>query len=711
MPIENPFIKPDELYTRRITPVKDYIEQAAWYLSRQRNVSVSDAQTFIKRVISEKIYPKIKDPTVQYLHREENGDRVAKTTTLTRYIRDSVREKNIIAPTLTTYISDTKKKSVLATFIEANITRRNIAKKAMFAFAAKGDKTGEMNEDGKQRNFKLSNNAISGAHASHSNPLFNPSSHSTLTSNCRVTSAFGNANNEKLLAGNRHYWSPDVVLNNITSIVTHTDYVKLHSVIKKYELYLPTTDDVMDAIEYSTSLYWVDPKALSNIRKYVDKLSVIEKAAFLYTGDLWHIKKHNPEFIKEFINKLSMKVDSLDKDPLEAIKDTQDDIQALAHQICSKQMQGKGKDYNALKGTQELTSVAATARNISKTLLEYKDFIEAIMVSDNVPASLSYFPDSIRRAALTSDTDSTIFTVQEWVFWLNNGIWHDSKAIAYGATMIFIASQAIIHILARFSANAGISKRNLRRIAMKNEFYFPVFIPTTVNKHYFASISCQEGNVYSKFKREIKGVHLKNSNSPKYIISEATKMMNDIMDTIMAGKKISVMEYITRVANIERYVYNEVLKGNPEFFRAGVIKQANSYNAEANRSPYYHYMLWQSVFAPKYGEIQEPPYDVVFVSTTVDKPTLLKQYIESIEDKDFSSRLSTFLASNDKTTLATILLPTSVMLSSGMPSEIQKIVDARSIVINLSKIFYLVLETLGFNILNKKNSCLVSDYY
>ena len=500
-------------------------------------------------------------------------------------------------------------------------------------------------------------------------------------------------------------------MNNITSIVTHTDYKKLQNVISKYNLYLPTTEDIIDAIEFSTSLYWLDPKAMSNIRKYVDKLSSLEKAAFLYTGDLWHVKKHNPEFIRDFINKLSMKVDSLDEDPLTAIKDTQDDIQALAHQICSEQMQGKGKDYAALKDTQELTSVAATARNISKTLLEYKDFIEAIMVSDNVPASLSYFPDSIRRAALTSDTDSTIFTVQEWVFWLNNGVWHDRKAIAYGATMIFIASQAIIHILARFSANAGISKRNLRRIAMKNEFYFPVFIPTSVNKHYYASISCQEGNVYSKMKREVKGVHLKNSNSPKFIIDEATKMMNDIMDTIMAGKKISAMDYVVRVANIEKYVYNEVLKGNPEFFRAGVIKQSNSYNAEANRSPYYHYMLWQSVFAPKYGEVQEPPYDVVSVSTTVDKPTLLKQYIESIEDKDFSSRLSTFLASNDKTTLATVLLPTSVMLSSGMPSEIQKIVDARSIVINLSKIFYLVLETLGFNILNKKNSCLVSDYY
>ena len=155
MPIENPFIKPDDYYIRRITPVKDYLDQAAWYLSKQRDIPYDIAHSFIKKVVTEKKYPKIKDPVVQYLHREENGDRVAKTTTLTSYIRDSVKERNIIAPTLTTYISDTKKKSVLATFIEANITRRNIAKKAMFAFAAKGDKTGEMNEDGKQTHYLI----------------------------------------------------------------------------------------------------------------------------------------------------------------------------------------------------------------------------------------------------------------------------------------------------------------------------------------------------------------------------------------------------------------------------------------------------------------------------------------------------------------------------------------------------------------------------
>ena len=49
---------------------------------------------------------------------------------------------------------------------------------------------------------------------------------------------------------------------------------------------------------------------------------------------------------------------------------------------------------------------------------------------------------------------------------------------------------------------------------MKNEYKFDVFVPTQVAKHYYASIGCQEGNLYKAQEPEIKGVHLKSSNAP-----------------------------------------------------------------------------------------------------------------------------------------------------------------------------------------------------
>jgi hypothetical protein len=277
--------------------------------------------------------------------------------------------------------------------------------------------------------------------------------------------------------------------------------------------------------------------------------------------------------------------------------------------------------------------------------------------------------------------------------------------------MTFLASQSIIHILAKMSINNGIDKSLMNSIAMKNEYYFPVFIPTQVNKHYFASIAFREGNVFDVVKREIKGVHLKNSNSPKFIINAAKSMMNDIMDTVMSGKKISMVEYLKRVADIERSIYSGIAKGDKTFFRAGVIKTPDSYNSEKERSPYYHHMLWNTVFASKYGTIAEPPYDIISINTVLENTSSVTNFINSLEDKKLAARLAAFLTTHEKKRLPTILLPAPIITVHGIPKEIQNIIDSRSIVVNLCKIFYLILETLGFNILNKNSTSLLSDFY
>lgn len=708
---ENPFTPARETYVRSVNPVKDYIEQAAFFLSRNTGISKEESIEYVKKLTLGKEYPTVRFPQIHYLKRGENGDRAPMCQSLLGYIRESVVEDEIIAPTLTTYLPPKVKKSILVDYIEENIKKRSRAKKAMFAAEAKGDMMTMTFEDGTQRNTKLSNNAISGAHASASNPLYNPTSHSTLTSNCRMTSAFGNANNEKLLCGNRHYHAPDIVMNNIVSIITHTDYKAFKAVMDKYSWYYPSTDDVMEAIRYSTDLYWENKTAIEQIRNFVELLSDIEKAVFLYTGDLYHIKKHNSAFIREFVEKLSQKVTGFVDNPIDIIKSYPEDIAAHGHQICAEEMKGKGKDYKALLGTVELQTLALTIKHIGDTLIEYQDFIKAIMVSDNVPASLSHFPDSIRRAALTSDTDSTIFTVQDWVLWLNDGNYWNGKATAYASSLIFIASQAIIHILARMSKNAGIIPERMYQIAMKNEFYFPVFIPTRVNKHYFASISCQEGNVYDKIKREVKGVHLKNSNSPKFIIDAANDMMNDIMDTAMRGEKISLLKLIKQVADIERGIIAGIKSGDPKYFRAGTIKQQIAYTNEPERSPYFYYMLWQEVFAPKYGEIIEPPFDIVNVATLITTPTNFINWLASLEDRELANRAQIFFEKTGKNKLPTIQIPVTSIKTTGMPVEIANVIDHRSIVTNLCKIFYLILETLGFYILNKNATTLMSDKY
>jgi hypothetical protein len=689
----NPFMLAKDDYVRDINPVKQACEQSAHFLAIATGVPFEECRDWVRKELKEKTLG-IQDPVVKFLERQENGDRVQLETTLLTYVKEAIERKDLIAPTLTTYISPEVYESVLVGFVDDNVAFRSRAKKAQFAAEAAGDKETEALKNTEQTNAKLSNNAVSGAHVSPSTPLFNRTAHSTLTSNCRSTSGYGNANNEKLLSGNRHYWSPDVVLNNIAAVTHITDSVKLVEVMTKYGLVYPSEEQVMECIQYSTNLYWHSPTRMEQIEKIVARLTPLQRAAFVYVGDLYHLMRFNQDFVRVFIEKLSRKVTGLVDDPKKAIKETHEDYVNLAHHICLDEARGIGKDYSKLS-QEDVSSIALTAMNVAATLHEYSDLIRALWITQNVPASVAYFPESIRRAAITSDTDSTIFTVQDWVIWYKNGLSFDNEGIAVGATMIFLASQNIIHVLAMMSANFGIVKKRLQQVAMKNEFFFPVFVPTNVTKHYFATILCQEGNVKKHRETEIKGVHLKSSNAPKSVTKKATEMMESIMTTVYEGKKIKLIDYLTEVGDIQKNMEASIKRGEQEFFRLAEVKSPDSYkNPES--SPYNFYELWQEAFSHKYEGSINVPYPAIKVATNLDTATETKAWLDGMEDRKVAEKIQSWMNRRNKKTLPTILIPLEMAKMHGIPKEILPVMGVRRMISDLTKIFSLILETLGF---------------
>lgn len=707
--MENPFILDIDSYKRDIASVKQYVEQASMFLHTTTKKDLDICREYVQNTIKNKTLTDIKDPKFTYLERQDTGDRIKETTTLSKYLQNAIDNELIISAPLTTYLPLHVKESYVARYLINNIKLRNIAKKAQFAAEAKGDITLKNIKNSEQTNRKLKNNAVSGAHVSNSTPLFNPTAHATLTSTCRCTAGYGNSNNEKLMSGNRHYYSPSVVINNITSIITITDLNKLQLVIDKYNLYIPTVDDTINCIKKSTDYYWHDKYNLDIITDYIVTLSPVQRAAVVYVGDLYHVMKLNSNFMKVFIGEISARDITVIDKPLDIIYQIREDYVELAHQIMSKELKGKGKDYRALD-SKILNDLTATALHIENTVIKYKDFIQAIMVTPNVPASVANFPNSIREVALVSDTDSTIFTVQDWVRWYCGDIVFTEEADAVAATCIFLASQAITHILAMMSANFGVDKSNLFLIAMKNEFKFSVFVPSNVAKHYFASITAQEGNIKADTEIEIKGVHLKNSNVPKPIIKAANQLMEKILDDTQQGKQISIFETLKFVADIERYVYDSIKKGSVEIFKILNIQKAEAYK-NPEQSNYQRHIFWNTTFGTKYSIMPEPPYGCIKVSTVLNNKKALTQWLDLMEDKALSDLLRKYIVDNNKSNLDVLFIPYEVTTQFGIPKEIMDIVDSRSIVADLCKIFYIILETLGIYILGTKQIKLASDDY
>lgn len=723
---ENPFVLNPSEYKRDLDTLHHYVTQAASYLNVMTGSPIEECTEYVKSSLREGGRFPFKDPDIMFNRRGDNGDKARATGTLMAYVDESKAKQEIIAPTLTTYTNPKYNKSLLVDFIEGNVAARSKAKKEMFAARVNGDKLLDILKNIEQTNKKLSNNAISGSHVSASTPLFNRTAHSTLTSNCRSTSGYGNANNEKFLSGNRHYWKPDIVRNNIISITTLTDLDLLQQAMDKFGIRYPTVEETMDCIRYSTSLYWRGEKHYIRLHELVSRLTPIKRAAFVYVGDMYHLKKYNEDVVRTFITKLSTPVRVVHPDPESVFSSTLEDYQHLANQLIPDLMKGNdvGKLRMKLKemvkegkdpvGTTEHTAfgyVASTTENIQNVLNEYFLMIRALWVTPNVPASVGYFPESIRRSALTSDTDSTIFTVQDWVEWHRGFMDMGDDGNATAATVVTLAAQSIVHVLARMSANFGIGEERLFKIAMKNEFKFDVFVPTQVSKHYFAIIGCQEGQLYTKHKPEIKGVHLKNSNAPKAINKAAEDLMLDIMYRVHRGEKIPLNELLKVQADRERAIYQSIKNGETDYLRRGQIKTADSYTKSPTESLYSQYLMWNEVFGPKYGEVPPPPFTVVKVSTKLDSATKTKEWLASMKDQELAERIRGWMAVNKKSSISTFYLPEQIVQAMGIPDEIYQAVDTRKIVLDTVKTFYLVFECLGVYMVGKKTDMLISDFY
>lgn len=701
----DPFMLEPSQYGRDVDVFKHYTEDAAYYLSSRTGRSFSACLDYVKRVTGPGGKFEVKDPTALFLAKHKRGTRTKDSMPFTQYLKTAFENDWILSPTLVTYINPNQRRSLLGRYVKGNIQKRNKTKKEMFTAKKENDDFLASILNGRQSSFKIKNNSLSGGHASPYTILFNKSSHSSLTSTTRSATGYGNANNEKLLLGNRHYWSPEVTKANIISIARNTDLNKVREVVDKYSLVLPTVDQCMDCVRYSTMFYWAtNEDEHQNVRHLLEGLSDLERAAFVYVGDMYHLAVHNPEVVRDFLGRLIKQGSpGVVDNPGEIVGSLDDDTEALVKYLCVEYI----KEYGE-KDERSIDVMASTAVNVQSVLSDYESLIRSLWTTHNVPASIASVPSIIRRTAIASDTDSSIFTAQYWTEWYTGKAGFDRDSNAIRDAIAFLSSKSMAHVLALMTAQLGVVEEDRPLLSMKNEFTFPTFSLTNRSKHYFAYVSAQEGTVFDELDLELKGVALRNSNSPKNIREGSQKFIKDMMTKVMQGEKLSLMDTLSEVASIEREIYDVTVSGRYDYFRTGQVKPADSYKNPGS-SPFIHYELWEEVFADKYGHAENPPYTSVKVSVEGDNPTKLKQWLDSMDDQVIADKLLRFLHKKGRKDLTTILLPEPVLRVTGVPEEIIAGVNTRKLIGDIMEPYYLVLESIGFYVKDDKNSILVSD--
>lgn len=692
--MENIFFKPKEKYTNQLNPTKGYLEQLSFHLSVRMGIPLDEARrraiAFLKK--------HFKDRHIRYFERNEVGDREVKDGTVMQYIKKNVNERNVLAPTFTSYCHAETKKSIISEFINVNVTVRAKAKKEGQKAKAEGNLELAEAKNNEQNVRKTYNNSVSGLFGQSACILYNPTAHSTLTSITRTMTSLSNACNERLIGGNRYLPRPKDVYHQIVYEATYADIEKIKNCVERFKLHLPTVEETVACLKYSSDLYFTDEAYYEKyIVSFLKKLSPYQLAAICYNGDLYHQRVFNPEFIKGMLDKMITPVIA-DKplEDLSVIGKTHEPVRVLAHSILVDKVQGFGLDYKKMNDQGTLAaSVVATHDNTVTVLNEYKEFFNTFYMTEIVPINSHRLREMRRRVVILSDTDSSCFTLDEWVDWYGNGYQVNPKTIALASAITYIASEAIVNQLAILSKSMNVDDAQLDVLQMKNEWLWLSISPAEVSKHYFAWAVIQEGSVLTKPELDLKGVHLKNSAVPVEVTKHAKDLINSICIKLASNEKISFRDTMKEIISVEERIIKSINSGEVTFFKRSKIKNDTAYAQEKTKSPYQRHTFWNDVFGPKYGMLQEPPYDVIKVPTTIKSKTKLKEWLESIEDLELRGRLYNFLVTFNKTSLPTIYINLDQAKGRGIPPEILKVIDVKRIVFDCTMQHRILTQMLG----------------
>lgn len=709
----NPFYQDVSAYKRNLEIVNPVMHDAALYLSSMTGDPYETCLAYAESAMSPGGEFELTDPKTMILYKGDNGDREKKVVRFSQYLGKVKSNNLLLSPSMSVYLPEDVRQSTHAQYIAEGVANRKAVKKEQLRL--EGEKTPEALElaqvrKGEQENFKINNNSYSGATVSAATILYYKSTHSSLTSTCRTATSYANANNEKFIMGNRHYYTPEVTKANMLSIARITDLEKLERCMQQHNLHYPSADEIIDMILYSTQHYWSNPEYTAQLRRLAAGMKPIHRAAIMYVGDLYHLYKYNPQMVRGFLTELSQLGTPDQVISKEEYSKFDGDMQLLASFICFEEINGRNNDVLAKENPEVFDIIYATGNNIRITLNKYKLFIEALFLTNNVPSSIHAFPTAYRRAAVISDTDSTMFTLQYWVEEFFGRVTFTKEAKRLVFSLVFLVSEVVMHILALQSANMGVAEKKLRLLAMKNEYYFAVLSLTTRSKHYYASQDALEGVMFSKARMEVKGVGLRDSKVPPRINKAAKKMMDHIISTIKREETLDLPAMLKQIADIERDIMNSIWNGKAEYLTTGKCKRADAYKSEDNAT-YAKYRFWKEVFEPSFGFLEPPPYSFVKVSVTIDNRTRFEEWVNGIEDKGLAMRLKAWAMANNKKGITNFHVPMSVIENHGIPEVITRVADVRSVISNTMGSFYLIMESLGIMLSDKKITRLISDFY
>lgn len=706
----------------RAPPLRGYLLTATAYLKRRYPLASDEV---IEKFVKQQMADSIQKPIVEILNHPNPGKTVRQKLPLLTYTMKGMAQ-NIITPSGSVYMLPTKRESFIKKSLADKLADRKVYKKKMLNALAVGNTIDAATYNFLQASTKIFINSAPGAMKSEYNCLYDLPGYNAITSTARQSVRYGYAQVERLVEGNLYLPTYEDLVNYCLSLLRAKPDIA-DRVIDTYGLHLPTLEETsahfMESLKYYTS-----GVPMTKLDSFFSSFTPHERAFVVYAGSLKTLTRFNDKFFRDFFGEFfrtDMKVDD-SLDPSDAAK-FEDDLTAmitslnyedLGYQPPDPDKPGEAPKRNELRDAivnnpEGARKIVAIGKHMEANLDRIAPLLTVLFRIDADIANLLSHPNMMRRCVIISDTDSVIFSTQSMVEWYSKRVTFTKPSYEINAFTVYLISRTLEHVFARLSSGFGMIGDDIKKIAMKNEFLYPIMMRTPIAKHYAGITTFQEGKLLAKPKKDIKGLQFRSSTLSAATIKAAEDfLVNDILKKVMAEGVLHADELQAKVAGFELDVYKSLAAGERAYLQTISVKPGDEY-ADPDRTQFFYYEMWEKVFVPRFDSIVLP--NKCFKLPLRREGKCLKEpgFLEKLRDFDEGchDRLIRFMDEIEKNKLSYLLIPPTMTV---VPEIFKDLLDFRSIIYTNTHPFYLGMESLGFGYCfnpTGKPSTLVSDFF
>ena len=351
--------------------------------------------------------------------------------------------------------------------------------------------------------------------------------------------------------------------------------------------------------------------------------------------------------------------------------------------------------------------------NFEKIPNEIEDDLNLIYELIDFYVSYIYqYPNAVDRAAtlvrkviLVTDTDSTFIYLDPLIKKVKSNVSKKKFTKAENTCIVNLFTHCITKFIERVfynvCTNYNVVEKDRHRISMKNEFLFERVVLTENKKQYAAKLLMKEGIIYDKPKYEIKGLQIKKVGTPKVARDIFKKILED---DILNKEEIKPLEIYKKFIKLEKQVEESLKECKTEFLKPGKFNSVKSYAAPLTQQAVRGVLLWNALYPSNAIQNMSKVWLLKFKNLEVDdlKNYLPENLIKSIEENYFTLDIKAKEEKENAKTikdykLEVLAIPKEIEY---FPKEFLPLIDDITIVNDIIKNGNILLESIGFTIIN-----------